>query len=134
MAALLSAPLLLTQLYMDAHMRPTQTCVHSHTHTLTQCPDFFLFIFLNRGRDLSHAGSVRMKLSRRTKRRDFASRVWRETRLPGIPNRSVLGPNPFLDLLWRPHISLPSSSVSVETSPFTILLFSSYPGGAKANV
>lgn len=34
----------------------------------------------------------------------------------------------------RAHISLASSSVSVETSPLAILVFSSYPGGMKANV
>lgn len=144
MAALLSSSPPLTQLHMNAHMRSTQTCVHSHTRTrtLTQCPDFFLFPFFSLFDLWERPKPCRVSPNEAESKNKTPGNRW----LPAsglkqgrqacrsLP-RSVPAPSfPGLLMSWRPHISLASSSVSVERSPFTILLFSSCPGGAKANV
>lgn len=86
-----------TTIHECTHALNTNLCTLTHACTHTHTVFWFFFSFLNCGRDQSHARSVQIKLSRRTKRQDFTSRVWFETRLPGIPNSFVLGPNSFVD-------------------------------------
>lgn len=116
-----------TQPHTCSHTR-TRTHIHTHTHS----PDFH-----HVGESQAIPGQTQLSWAKE-RNTYFASRVWlykmaarRTTRLRARPNSFFL----IRCLLFcRAHISLASSSVSVETSPLAILVFSSYPGGMKANV